>query len=432
LISFFAFHLPSQLIIKESCLWFALASIFNHFNIQSALVWEEIRHMGKSLLYFYALSVVIIYPNVKNMIFFIIIGFFMFCVSIFVDRMLRIILRDFMARKTLIIGTGYDAYRIGKIAIHNRFAITDVIGYVKTEDGYVDENFFKDNKNSFNLYEYHEIDGLLEKDIDQIIIAIPRSSQALIDELSKKIFGKAKHIKIVPNLDFDITFLSRITDFDGVLLISTSRGEIGLLERIIKRAIDIFASLIGVILLIPLTICVYIMNKYYGDTGSIFFKQKRIGLNGKPIYIYKYRSMIDGAEEKLEELIKQDDKIRKEYSINKKLVNDPRITKTGYFLRRTSLDEFPQFINILKGEMSLVGPRPYLYREKEDMDVYYNSIIACKPGLTGMWQANGRSNVNFTNRCKLDDFYYKNWTLSLDIIIIYKTIKSIFYGEGAL
>ena len=174
------------------------------------------------------------------------------------------------------------------------------------------------------------------------------------------------------------------------------------------------------------------MNKKNGDTGPIFFKQERIGYRGKSIYIYKYRSMVLGAEEILEELMENDSTIKEEYLTHKKLAQDPRITKVGQFLRKTSLDEFPQFINILKGEMSLVGPRPYLLREKEDMDIYYESIIKCKPGLTGMWQANGRSNVGFKDRCKLDDYYHRNWTLGLDLIIIYKTIKSVFYGKGAL
>ena len=200
----------------------------------------------------------------------------------------------------------------------------------------------------------------------------------------------------------------------------------------LKRIIDISVSIVGCVLLVPLTIWVSFMNKKNGDSGPIFFRQERIGYRGKPIYIYKYRSMILGAEEVLEELMENNSSIREEYLTHKKLVQDPRITKVGQFLRKTSLDEFPQFINVLKGEMSLVGPRPYLPREKEDMDIYYDSIIKCKPGLTGMWQANGRNDVGFKDRCKLDDYYHRNWTLGLDLIIIYKTIKSVFYGKGAL
>ena len=130
--------------------------------------------------------------------------------------------------------------------------------------------------------------------------------------------------------------------------------------------------------------------------------------------------------------MEKDPKIKEEYLTNKKLVNDPRITPVGKFLRKTSLDEWPQFINVLLGEMSLIGPRPYLPREKQDMGQYYNSIIKCKPGVTGMWQANGRSDVEFNYRCKLDDYYYHNWSIWLDFTIIYKTIKGVVYGKGSL
>ena len=127
----------------------------------------------------------------------------------------------------------------------------------------------------------------------------------------------------------------------------------------------------------------------------IMNRQTRIGHHGKEITIYKFRSMIPNAEEKLEELMRDDPKIREEYLKNKKLENDPRITKVGHFLRKSSLDEFPQFFNVLLGDMALVGPRPYLPREKQDMGYYYSNIIEVKPGITGMWQANGRSNLSF-------------------------------------
>ena len=229
-----------------------------------------------------------------------------------------------------------------------------------------------------------------------------------------------------------MTFNSKINDFDGTLLISTSSGTMGKIASFLKRCVDICAGLAGCLLLIPLTLYVKYKNKKTGDNDPVFFTQERIGKDGKPIKIYKYRSMIPNAEQVLEELMENDPLIKEEYLTNKKLVNDPRITEAGKFLRKTSLDEFPQFINVLKGEMSFVGPRPYLPREKEDMDIYYDSIIKCKPGITGMWQANGRSDVGFIDRCKLDDFYYRNWSIGLDMIIIYKTVKSVLYGKGAL
>lgn len=141
--------------------------------------------------------------------------------------------------------------------------------------------------------------------------------------------------------------------------------------------------------------------------------------------------MIVGADKELERILKTDENARKEYKKNKKLKNDPRITKIGNFLRKTSLDEFPQFINVLKGEMSLVGPRPYLPREQEDMGYYYYYITKCKPGITGLWQARGRSNVDFENRCKLDRFYDEHKGLWFDFKILIWTVVSVFQSKGA-
>ena len=148
--------------------------------------------------------------------------------------------------------------------------------------------------------------------------------------------------------------------------------------------------------------------------------------------MYKFRTMVVGADEILEKLLEEDEEIRKEYTINKKLKNDPRITKIGKFLRKTSLDEFPQFINVLKGEMSLVGPRPYLPREKKDMGDTYRYIVKCKPGLTGLCQVSGRSEISFKERLALDFDYYINKSFRGDIKLLLKTVGKLVKHEGAL
>lgn len=142
--------------------------------------------------------------------------------------------------------------------------------------------------------------------------------------------------------------------------------------------------------------------------------------------------MIPNAEKVLEELMAKDPAIREEYEKNKKLQHDPRITKAGKFLREKSLDEFPQFINVLKGDMSLIGPRPYLPREVKDMGDYYDAIVSSAPGITGMWQTHGRSAVSFEQRLQLDEFYFRNWSLWLDLTLLVKTIQNMFYGDNAV
>lgn len=427
---YFFMDLPLCFYVQLCLLWIIIMFVGGHYRIQSTLVWDEIRSDLKAFVYFVLISIVFAYPKTNFYLRILGVGFFMSIFAIFINRMIRILFRQWLARKTLIIGTGAEAYRVGRIANNNRFALTNVLGFVKVDESM--DNELKENL-QYKIYDYYELNDLLDNNsIDQVIIALPGASQAEIDVITIQLFDKVQYVKVLPQLNFTMTFNSKIDDFDGELLISTSRGRLGVFGKALKRIIDICAGICGCLLLIPLTIYVSRKNKKNGDTDPIFFKQKRIGENGKDIYIYKYRSMIPDAEKVLEELMEKDPAIKEEYLTNKKLVNDPRITEVGHFLRRTSLDEFPQFINVLKGDMSLVGPRPYLPREKDDMDIYYNSIIRCKPGITGMWQANGRSDVGFIDRCKLDDYYYRNWSLGLDIIIIYKTIKSVIYGKGAL
>ena len=204
------------------------------------------------------------------------------------------------------------------------------------------------------------------------------------------------------------------------------------LYKVVKRLIDILGGIFGTIVLIPLTIGIAIANLICKDNGPIFYSQYRMGKNGKLFKMYKYRSMVVGADEKLKKYLEENENARKEYKKYKKLKHDPRVTKVGEFIRKTSLDEFPQFINVLKGDMSLVGPRPYLEREKEDMNGYYKYITTCKPGLTGLWQISGRNDVDFATRIDLDMQYYYNHSLKGDIKILFKTAMKLVKREGAL
>lgn len=203
-----------------------------------------------------------------------------------------------------------------------------------------------------------------------------------------------------------------------------------LIYSFVKRVIDIVVGILGIILLIPLSIIVKIVSILSGDFNPIFYSHVRIGKNGKEFRLYKFRSMVPNADEVLKELMK-DKKIAAEYNKNKKLKNDPRITKIGKILRKSSLDEIPQFINILKGEMSLVGNRPYLPREKKDMGKYYDDIVKTKPGLTGYWQVSGRSDISFKRRLELEQYYSNNYSFKLDFQIVFKTIKVVLGMKGA-
>ena len=203
-------------------------------------------------------------------------------------------------------------------------------------------------------------------------------------------------------------------------------------EEVVSRGIDIVGALCGITILLPIVIGVWIANIITKNSGPIFYNTERIGKDGKTFKMYKFRSMVVGADEILKEYLANNPEARKEYKKYKKLKNDPRITKVGEFIRKTSLDEFPQFINVLKGDMSLVGPRPYMPKEKDDMGIYYSYIVKVKPGVTGFWQITGRSDVTFEDRLNMDYNYVKVQNLKLDIKLLLKTMVKVVKKEGAI
>ena len=200
----------------------------------------------------------------------------------------------------------------------------------------------------------------------------------------------------------------------------------------LKRIIDIIGSIVGIILLVPITIAVYIANKIEKDNGPLFYCHTRIGKDGKYFKMYKFRSMVVDADEKLKYLLENDEEARKEWEANQKLQNDPRVTKIGNFLRKTSLDEFPQFINVLKGDMSIVGPRAVVDGEIEKFGIYQKEILSVKPGITGYWAANGRSCTNYDERVFMEYTYIRNFSIFMDIKILFKTIITVLKKEGAV
>lgn len=205
------------------------------------------------------------------------------------------------------------------------------------------------------------------------------------------------------------------------------------LYKITKRAIDIIGAIIGIILLIPTIILVYIARKILKeDQGPLFYKQLRYGKNGKIFRLYKFRSMCINADKKLKEYLDNNEDAKNEFEKTHKLQKDPRITKLGNFLRKTSLDELPQMMNILKGEMSFVGPRPVISEEVEEYGVNKDKFLSVTPGLTGYWQVNGRSNTTYEERMLMELYYVENCSLWLDTKIFFKTFITVFKKEGAI
>lgn len=197
-----------------------------------------------------------------------------------------------------------------------------------------------------------------------------------------------------------------------------------------KRLADIVVSSIALVCLIPVTLVIFVIDRCGDNKGPVFYRQKRIGKNHKPFYIYKYRSMIVDADKKL----KANPKLYQEYiNNNYKLPadKDPRITKFGRFLRKSSIDELPQFFNILKGDMSLIGPRPVVEEELKEYGDRVDKFLSVKPGAMGYWQASGRSNVGYPERCDLELYYVDHASLGFDLKVLFKNIVAIFKADGA-
>ncbi|MED3793808.1 sugar transferase [Niallia alba] len=206
------------------------------------------------------------------------------------------------------------------------------------------------------------------------------------------------------------------------ILVNTARSYL-----VMKRAIDIIGSFCGLVVLSLLFVIIALLIKLEDPKGKVFFKQLRIGKDGKEFYMYKFRSMASDAEERLKELLALNEVSGAMF----KMKDDPRVTKIGKFIRKTSLDELPQLFNVLRGDMSLVGPRPPLPREVEEYSAYDKQRLLVTPGCTGLWQVSGRSNVGFEDMVKLDLEYITERTLILDFKIILKTVLVLFGSKNA-
>ena len=205
------------------------------------------------------------------------------------------------------------------------------------------------------------------------------------------------------------------------------------LYKVVKRLMDILGGLVGCVLLVPITVAVYIARKVLKeDDGPLFYEHLRYGKDGKKFRIYKFRSMCIDADKKLKEYLEQNEEAKREFEENHKLKEDPRITRLGKFIRKTSVDELPQFINVLKGDMSIIGPRPIVDGEIEKYGENKGKFLSVRPGLTGYWAANGRSDITYEERMKMELYYVDNISLKLDVQIFLKTIISVIKKEVAM
>lgn len=427
------FNVPDRIMYNTFFIYLILNFTKNMYSFKTILIWEELRKQLRVHTEYLIVMLIndIAFWGVKYIPVHLVVGMTFTFFNILIIKFIRRQFIGLLEKRLLIIGVGNTARELTKIIGENSFTMYNLLGYISANNLFgVHQEICIDKDKILGTYE--EIEQVIsDKKINEVIIAMPLADNNQMFEIINNLDGKVNKVKFVPELNGVYTFNSEIEDYDGTMLISAQINYVRGLSRFLKRVMDIGIGIVGGVSLIPLTILVWIKTNSEERKHGLFFTQDRIGKDGKSIKIYKYRSMVTGADKILEEMMAKDEKIREEYEKNKKLKDDPRITKIGEFLRRTSLDEFPQFINVLKGEMSFVGPRPYLPREKKDMGEYYGKIIKSKPGITGMWQTHGRSETDFEERLELDEYYYRNWSLWLDIVIIIKTIKNVISKKGA-
>ena len=266
--------------------------------------------------------------------------------------------------------------------------------------------------------------------IKMAIVAMPSLSQRKFKKLIAYSVSAFRYNVQVPDINSINNIWMSVRDFGGILGFATSHRLNMFWNTWIKRFMDLSIIIIASILFFPMFLVIIIIIKL-SSHGPVLYSHERIGQNGKHFRAYKFRSMVNDADKKLNELLEKDKKTREEWDRSQKIKNDPRITGIGRFLRKTSLDEIPQFINVLRGEMSLIGPRPIVDNEIEKYGEDFKRIFSIKPGLTGLWQVSGRSDTNYADRVLYDTYYLQSWSVWLDIWIIGKTVGVLIKGKGA-
>ena len=306
--------------------------------------------------------------------------------------------------------------------------------------GYKIIGLLEDNKVEQGILEKYPVLGkfsdaeevITKYNINHVFIAAPGLEQGKLTKLIYKVQPLVKSMGVIPNLvGVPMGGIEAESLFNEKLMLLRLRNNLARpVNRWIKTIFDYVLTITGTIVISPILIVIALWI-YKDSPGPVIFKHRRIGKNGKEFNCYKFRSMCVDAKEKLEQLLKTNPEAKAEWEKDFKLKNDPRITKSGAFLRKTSLDELPQIFNVLKGEMSLVGPRPIIKDEMERYGEYIDDYLMVKPGITGMWQVSGRSDTGYKERVQLDSWYVRNWSVWLDVMLLWRTMKIVVQRKGA-
>jgi undecaprenyl-phosphate galactose phosphotransferase len=331
-------------------------------------------------------------------------------------------------KRVIIIGSTDGAAAVIQSIGQNRILGYQIVGCLTDDHSLIDSTI----EGVTILGHYDDIEMWQERTkFEDIIVTLPDIPADRIIELLRRWDGVAETIRYVPRTGDLISTGVEIENIGRVLSLTIRKNLHKPWNVLIKASFDFVLSVLLVIPLLPLGLLIAAAVRFDSE-GPAFFTQTRFGKRGRLIRIIKFRSMYVDSDARLEEYLRGNAAAREEWARFKKLRNgDPRVTKVGAFLRRHSLDELPQILNVAAGRMSLVGPRPYIQEELEEVKQMKSVLFEARPGITGLWQISGRSNVSFEDRLKLDEQYIRNWSLWTDLAILIRTVGPIVSGRGA-
>ena len=399
--------------------------------------WDETRHLLKGITLSFVLLMVIVFITrsytqfsravlvITCLLSLVTIPFF----RLFIKKLLVKI--DLWKKNVLILGTDAAAKLIVQGLEKNPTLGYKVVGLLTDNKALIGNDI--GNQNGVRVIgEISELEKLSKVlDVQDIIIAIPSIGRQRLTNLVERCEKLTETIRIIPDTGSLFTVGVETENLGDILSLSVARNLAKPWNIFVKRVFEFFSALLFFACFSPFFLVISLAIKL-NSPGPVFFFQERLGQKGKTFKIIKFRSMYAESDAKLREYLSQNLEVQKEWEQYQKIKNnDPRVTKVGKFLRKYSLDESPQLLNVLKGEMSLVGPRPYLPRERLKMGEALNIISRVKPALTGLWQVSGRNILPFKERLIMDEYYIRNWSFWLDIVILLRTLRVIVKREGA-
>jgi undecaprenyl-phosphate galactose phosphotransferase len=430
--------------------FFALATITilflaleKHYSHRRSF-WDETRSLISSLCLSFVLVILLIFMIRGYELFSRAVIFITWFLSLFLFPLSRHLLKTHLLpsswwrKKAIVIGPARLTEAVANQIKRNPMLGLEVASCLTIENEASPKNFFSSPSRDISAGKDKISPGIAEclQGPDKlteptIIIGAASFDQQSLLQLIEQAEKITPDIRIIP--DFGTLFALGVEteNLGDILALTIPRNLVKPWNLALKRWLEFGLALFLFLLFLPLMAIIAIAIRL-DSSGPIFFRQQRLGHKGKIFYLIKFRSMYPDAAKRLEDFFLQHPEKRKEWEEFQKIRgNDPRVTRIGRWLRRYSLDELPQLINVLRGEMSLVGPRPYLPEEKEALGEKAGLITICRPGITGLWQVSGRNLIPFRERVLLDEYYLRNWSLWLDTVILLKTLRSFLTGEGA-